>query len=91
MAPLIPFYTINNVSISAKRSNFTLSYLEAAFHANPGAKRKREGSSSYISRRIFQKFSNTSGNNNVSPWIYKSWYSPKFFISKTLETLSTSA
>ena len=28
MAPLIPFYTINNVSISAKRSNFTLSYLE---------------------------------------------------------------
>ena len=42
-------------------------------HANPGAVRKRAGSSSYISIHIFRKFSNTSVNNNVSLWIYKSW------------------
>ena len=37
-----------------------------AFHANPGSVQKRAGLSSYISRHIFQKFSNTSVDHNVS-------------------------
>ena len=51
--PLSPFSTINKISISVKRSNFTLIFLEAACHANPGAKKNLAGSSSYISRCIF--------------------------------------
>ena len=62
--PQTPFSTINNISISVKRSNFILVFLEAACHANPCAVRKRAGSSLYISRNIFPKFSNTSTNNN---------------------------
>ena len=54
------------MSISVKRSNFTLAFFKGACHANPGAKRNFAGSSSYISRHIFRKFSNTSANNNVS-------------------------
>ena len=50
----------------------------AVYHANPDAERNFEGSSSYILRYLFLKFSNTSANNNVLPWKYKSWYSPKF-------------
>ena len=46
--PLIPFSTINNISISVKRSNFTLVFFKAACHANPGAERKFAGPSSYI-------------------------------------------
>ena len=64
-SPYNNFSIINNISISFKRSNFTLIFFKAAFHANPGAVRKRVWSSSYISRLIFRKFSNTSANNNV--------------------------
>ena len=49
--------------------------------------RKRAGSSSYISRYIFQKLPNTSADNNASLWTYKSWYFPKNFISKYLQAL----
>ena len=75
------------MSISVKRFNFTLAFLKAACHANPGAERNYAWSSLYILRDIFVKFSNTSGNNNVSLWTYKSWSSAKFFISKSLQTL----
>ena len=64
--PLVPFSIINNISISVKRFNFTLAFLEAACHAYPKAGRNFAGSSSYISRHIFLKFSNTSANNKVS-------------------------
>ena len=60
------FSIINSISASGKRSNFILVLFTAAYHANPGAERKRVGSSSYFSRHIFWKFSNTSANNNKS-------------------------
>ena len=41
-------------------------FFKRACHANPGADKKRAGSSSYISVHLFQKFSNTSASNNVS-------------------------
>ena len=63
---LIPFSTINIISISGKRSNFALIIFKAGCHVNPGAERYFAGSSSYIIRRIFLKISNTQANNNVS-------------------------
>ena len=60
------FSTINNISTSVNKSNFTLMIFNSACHANPGAITKLSGSSSYISRHIFRNFSNTSANNNVS-------------------------
>ena len=39
---LIPFSTINNISISVERSNFTFVFFKAAYHANPGAGRNFE-------------------------------------------------
>ena len=77
--PLISFCTINNTSISVKRCNFTLVCFTVACHANRGVERNFAGTSSYSFRHIFLKFSNTSANNNVLLWTYKSWYSPKFF------------
>ena len=52
--------------MSVKRFNCTFVFYTAAYHANPGAERKQAGSSLYISRHTFLKFSNTSANNNVS-------------------------
>ena len=40
MLPVIPFSTINNISISVKRSDFTLLLFKAACHGNPGAEKK---------------------------------------------------
>ena len=71
------FSTINNISISVTRSNFILTCFIAACHANPGAERKWEVSSSYISRHILLKFLNTPVNNSVS------FHSPKSFVSKS--------
>ena len=51
--PHIPYSTVSNMSISVKRSNFTLVFFKAACHANPGAERNFAGSSSYISRHIY--------------------------------------
>ena len=64
------------MSISVKGSNFTLALLKAACHANPGAVRKRAGSSSYISRYIFPKFLNKSANNDVFLRKYKLSFPP---------------
>ena len=69
------FSIINNISISFNRSNFTFIFFKVPCHANPGAVRIEAHLSSYISRDIFQKFSNT----------FKFCYSPKFFISKSLK------
>ena len=66
MALLIPFSTINNISMSVKKSNFTLAFFIVACHSDPGAGRNFAGSSSYILIKIFLKFLNTSANNNVS-------------------------
>ena len=63
---LIPFSTIENILILVKRSHFTLVFFKAAFHANPEAERHFAGSSAYILRYLFLKFSNTLANNNVS-------------------------
>ena len=63
---LIPFSTINNISILIKISNLILIFLNTAYHAIPGAGTKWVGSSSYIWRHICWKFSNTSANNGVS-------------------------
>ena len=38
--PLIPFSTINNISISANNSNSTPVFFKQACHANPGADKK---------------------------------------------------
>ena len=77
--------------ISVKKSKFTLVFYKTACHANPGAEKIFEGSSSYIPRHVFQKIPNISANNYVSLWIYKPRYSPKLFISKFLQTLFTCA
>ena len=63
ISPLIPFSTINIISISVKIGNFNFVFFKAAWHANPGAQRNFAGSTSYISRH---KFPNTAGNNEVS-------------------------
>ena len=86
--PLIPFSTINNILISVKSYNFTLVLFRATCHGNSGAEKKFAWPSSYILRRIFLKFSNTSVNNNVLHRTYKSWYSPNF-ISKFLRNYFT--
>ena len=70
--PQIPFLTINNISLSVNNSNFTPVFFTQVYHANPGADKKLAGSSSYISIHFFLKFSDTSVNNNVSLWTYKS-------------------
>ena len=75
--PLVLFLPL--IAISVRRSNFTLVFFKAACHTNPGVKRNFTVSSSYILGHMFLKFSNTSGNNSVSLWTNKSWYSPKFF------------
>ena len=54
------------MSISVKKSNFTLVIFKATYHDNPGAQSNFAGSSSYISRHIFRNFPYTSANNNVS-------------------------
>ena len=38
--------TINSISVSVQRSNLILVFFKAACYANPGAVRKRPGSSS---------------------------------------------
>ena len=40
IGPLIPFSIINNLLISVKGSNFTLSFSKAAYHVNPDPLRK---------------------------------------------------
>ena len=46
-------FTINNIVLLVKISNFALVFFKTVYHANLGAKRKRVGSSSYF--RSFQK------------------------------------
>ena len=48
--------------MSVCRSNFTLVFFKAAFYANNGDERNLSGSSSYISRHIFQKLLNKTVN-----------------------------
>ena len=59
ISPLITFSTINNISISVKRSNFTLVFSKAACHGNPGGEKNFAWSSFYILGHVFLKFSNT--------------------------------
>ena len=87
--PLIPFSTINSTSISVNNSYFTFVFFKYACHANPGADKKWAGSSSYISIQLSLNFSKTSASNNISHWTYKSWYSPRFFISYASHTFLT--
>ena len=49
-------------------NNFNSTFVfKHAFHANPGAdKKKQAGSSSYVSIHLFRKFPNTSTSDNVS-------------------------
>ena len=54
--PLVPFSTINSISISIERSTFNLVIFKAFLPC----------SNLYILEHIFLKFSNTSANNNVS-------------------------
>ena len=49
-------------------------------HYNRGAERILIGSTTYIFLYLFLKFSNISTSNSISLWMYKSWYSPMFFI-----------
>ena len=69
---LIFFSVINNILMLVKKSNFPLVFFNSTCHANPGAVRKQAGSSSYISKHIFQKFSNASSNNNLLLSTYES-------------------
>ena len=73
--------------MSVKRFNFALVFFKVVCYANPGDERNFAISSSFIFRHMFLKISNTSANNNPLLWIYKSQYSPKVFISKSLQTL----
>ena len=51
--------------MSLNRSNSPFTFFKAAFYANIGALSKRSGSSSYASRNVFRKSSDTSVSNNV--------------------------
>ena len=52
--------------MSVKRSNFNLVSFKAACYGSARTEKNFAASSSYIFRRIFLKFSNTSAKNNVS-------------------------
>ena len=60
------FSTINNISISVKRSNYIFVVFKDGWHANPRAERNFAGPFSYILKNIFLKFSKKSANNKVS-------------------------
>ena len=47
-SPTYTFSIINIMSISVKRSNFTLVFFKATCHANSGEERNFSGLSSYI-------------------------------------------
>ena len=64
--PLTSFSTINNISISVNRTNFTLVFFETACHAYSAAEENWAGSSPYILRKKFRKLLNTSASDNVS-------------------------
>ena len=55
-------------------------------YANLGSVRKQAGSSLYISRNIFRKFSNTSASNNTSLWTYKLCYLHEFCVYLRLQS-----
>ena len=63
---LIPLLSFLTASLSVINSNSILVFFKHAFHANPGALKKRAGSSSYLSMHLSLKFSNTSASNDVS-------------------------
>ena len=73
--------------MSVNDSNFTSVFLKADCHANPWAERNFAGSNWYVFKQIFLMFSKTPAKSNVSLLNYKSWYSHKLFISKSLQTL----
>ena len=87
--PLILFPTIRSISIFVNKSNSTFFFFNYACHANPGADKKGAGSSSYISVYLSLKFSKTLASNNVSDRTYKSWYSPRLFISNDCHNFLT--
>ena len=62
----MPISVISIISQSVNSSNFTPVLFRQACHANQDADTKYTGSSSYILRHIFLKFSNISASNNVS-------------------------
>ena len=66
--PLIPASIINNISTFVYNSKFTFVFFKHAYHANPGADKKWEGSSPYISMHVSLTFSKTSASNDVSVW-----------------------
>ena len=45
--PLMPFSTINSISMSVNNSNFTSVFFEVASHANPGAEKTFTGSKTH--------------------------------------------
>ena len=66
MLPLIHASNINNISLSGNNSNFNFVFFKHASHAKPGSATKYAGSSRYMSRHIFLKFSNISASCRVS-------------------------
>ena len=58
--PLVPFLTINSISISVNNSDSIFVFFKYACHANPCVDKKWAGSSSHSLRHIFLKLSNTS-------------------------------
>ena len=58
--PLTPFLNINKISISDKRSHFTLVFLKAACHANPVAERNFPGSRQNCQTRVDNFYYNTN-------------------------------
>ena len=57
--------------MSVNSFNFNFVLFKATCHANLKVVKKRARLSSYISRHIFQKFSNTLANNTVLLRRYK--------------------
>ena len=85
-SPSNSFLTIYFIWMSVNRSTSIWAFLKVAFHANPGYERNFSGSNWQISKHILLEFSKTSTGSNVLLLKYKSWYSSKFFISKSLQT-----
>ena len=81
------FIRVNNTYVSVNRSSFTFVFFKSPCHGNLSAVIKQGGSSSYISRHIFRKFSNTSASNNLSFWTCKSRYYLNLLFQKFANSL----
>ena len=70
--PLMPFSTIKSILTSVSNCNSTFVLSRYAYHANPGAKKKYAGLSSFISMHLLRQLLNGFANSRVFLSMFKS-------------------